>query len=386
MGVYLRVEEQWQPKTFTVVLTETSDPSQFFVRYEDDAAWLTQWSTDFDEFFGYSAVRLNSSGVETAEVTQSQSWWAWKLDITQLWTLTSGDNVMIKFPVRWIKMSKSGSSITLSITNEVGKESDGFQYYAFQNTWDIDANANTTVATSPLYLWAYISSLDSTTLKSLSWQSSIWGYWFANALTYSANAGTGYTVMGFYQRMLIIAYYMMKYGNPDSQSVVGMWYGSGSLGTFLPTWWTDNQIDATYWTSDGTKQIKLFGLEDFWWNQNQALWWAFLVGSGDGTLYTALHSFSTTNTADYKSTWTTPASISYQWMSSAAWTNKWMFFCIGWTSSQSYYWDAMNTSYHYVIRTWWGSPDGGADWLFLMCADQVVSDTAAFYWSRLMYL
>ena len=101
--------------TMTIRWQETSNPEDFFLEYLDDAAELTQGSTAFDEFFGYSAVRLNANWEETAEVTQTTPW---QLDVTQLWDLTTGDNVMIKFPVRWIKMSKSGSVVTLSITKE----------------------------------------------------------------------------------------------------------------------------------------------------------------------------------------------------------------------------------------------------------------------------
>ena len=144
-------------KTYTIVWNETSDPTQFFVRYEDDAALLTQWSTDFDEFFWYSAVKLSATWTETSEVTQSSPW---VLDITQLWTLTSGDNVMIKFPVRWIKMSKSWSQVTLSITDEPLKS--WFQYYAFTR-W--------TTLKDYLYLWAYMGSESSSRLRSWSGQS-----------------------------------------------------------------------------------------------------------------------------------------------------------------------------------------------------------------------
>ena len=102
------------PKTFTISWTEWSNMSSGWT-YSDDAAWLTAGDTAFDKFFWYSAVRLNTSWEETAEVTQTTPW---QLDLSQLWTLTSGDNVMIKFPRLWIKMSKSGSVVTLSITEQ----------------------------------------------------------------------------------------------------------------------------------------------------------------------------------------------------------------------------------------------------------------------------
>ena len=88
--------------TMTVTWTEASDPAQFNPIYSDDAAWLTAGSSEFDAFFWYSAVKLDSNWKETERARQSEPW---ILDITQLSDLTSWDNVMIKFPIRWIKMS-----------------------------------------------------------------------------------------------------------------------------------------------------------------------------------------------------------------------------------------------------------------------------------------
>ena len=141
MAIYMMRE--YVPKTFTISWEEKSDMSSWWT-YSDDAAWLTAWDTAFDKFFWYYGCRLDWSWNETAVITQEDSWWAGKLDITQLWTLTSWDNVMIKFPVRWIKMSKSWSVVTLSITED--PNGDGYQYYAFNDHW---------VRKDSLYLWAY---------------------------------------------------------------------------------------------------------------------------------------------------------------------------------------------------------------------------------------
>ena len=313
-------------RTFTVTFTETSSPAGFSPTYSDDASGLTAWSTDFDEFFGYSAVRLSTAWVESAEVTQTQSGGKWKLDITQLGTLTSGDNVMIKFPVRWVKMTKNGSTITLSITDAIWKESDGYQYYAFQKTWDIEANASATVATSPLYLWTYLSYTDWTTLKSWSGKTPQWNYTMWNAITYAGNNGTWYTITGFYQREYINALYMMKYWNPDGQTVIGRGFIDWNSAA-TATWWTNSQTNATYGETTGKASMKLFGLEDWRGNQNQRVWWMFTDASKN--LWTALHDFTAsinTSESQYKNTGTTiQHSWSYYDISSVAWNNKALF-------------------------------------------------------------
>lgn len=246
------IGEYVKPRTFTITWTETSNPASFNPVYSDDAAWLTAGSTAFDDFFGYYWCRLSNAGVETA--TENQS--AGTLDITQLGTLTSWDNVMIAFPRRWIKMSKSWTTVTLSITEEPNK--DWYQYYAHTKGSD---------AKDTLYLWAYKMV---SWYKSLSWVTPL-NYvsksWFRQWVksTYDSSAWTNrYSQITIYARWYINALYMMKYGNPNSQSVVGMWYVNWS--GIVNTWGTNSQTNATYWTASKTTQCKLFWLEDWWWN------------------------------------------------------------------------------------------------------------------------
>jgi len=382
-------EKQIRPalKTFTVTFTETSSPSSFNPVYSDDAAWLTAWSTAFDEFFWYSAVRLNTSWVETAKITQAQSWWAGKLDITQLWTLTSGDNVMIKFPVRWIKMTKNGSTITLSITEETGRESEWYQYYAFQKTWDIEANASATVATSPLYLWTYLSYTDGSTLKSWSGKTPQWSYTMWNAITYAWNNGTWYTITGFYQRELINAYYMMKYGNPDCQSVIGRWFVDWNSAA-TATWWTNSQTNATYGESTWKYSVKLFGLEDWRGNQNQWIWWIFADASK--VMWTALHDFTasiSTSESQYKNTWVTIA-----WngdISAVAGTNKGMFCQTAIVSNSNYdtYWcDLGNVNVSRLAFAGGSWNNGAGAGAFRLGVNLSASNAGTDVGARLMFL
>lgn len=381
----------YKPKTFTISWTEQSNMSSGWI-YSDDAAWLTAGSTAFDDFFWYSAVLLNTSGVETAEM--KQSWWVFTGAMSTLGNITSGDNVMIKFPVRWIKMSKSWSVITLSITEELGKS--GYQYYAFQNTWDIESNTEST-ATRPLYLWTYLSYKSSNVLKSWSGQSPQWNNIMANELSYASANGTGRTIMWWYQRCLIDAYYMMKYWNPDCQSVVGRWYVDQNNTSVHSTWWTDNQTSATYGTSSNTVQCKLFWLEDRWGNQEQRIWWAFTDSSRN--LYVALHNFTanrSTSESQYKNAWAiTPSNSSYC-LTGVLGTNKWMF----WPKSSSSYnnYNYYYCDYVYVYQNcfgrvgwyWSWNANWNANWLFNTQFSKFDSsdskDKSTTCGSRLMYL
>ena len=265
----IKVRPPYVPRTFTISWNESNLSSWW--TYSDDATWLTAWDTAFDEFFWYYGCRLNWSKTETAKITQAWSGWAWKLDITQLWTLTSWDNVMIAFPVRWIKMSKSWSVVTLSVTEELEKT--GYQYYA-HSTWTL---SNPWTPNWVMYLWAYKGFSSSGVLKSRSWQTITASQTQATACTQAKANGSWYNIMGFYQREYINALYMMKYGNPNSQWVVWMWNVASSWPSH--TWWTNNQDNATYWTSSNTQQVKLFWLEDWWGNIHEWVWWVYATRS-----------------------------------------------------------------------------------------------------------
>ena len=380
-AVYLwdnKVRPSTDTRTFTISRTEQQDMSSWWT-YSDDAAWLTAWDTAFDEFFWYYGCRLNTSGVETAKVTQEESWWAWKLDITQLWTLTSGDNVMIAFPVMWIKMSKSWSTVTLSITKELNKS--WYQYYA-HSTWTL---SNPWTPQDVFYLGAYKWYSSSNVLKSWSGQSPTASQTQATFCTRAKANGSGYNIIWWYQRQFVNALYMMKYWNPDSQSVVWKWLVNWS--TNPTTWWTNSQQNATYWTSSTSKQVKLFWVEDRWNWRYEWIWGCYANSSK--VLYTMLTWWSW-GTSWGTSTWTTMNNISWGCLSSIAGTNNSMFAPIATvnnTSYNTYYSDRVYVTASCLAESggYWNG-DSWTPWAFYIGMTRSTSATNKYLGSRLMYL
>lgn len=368
MGVYF-----WQDvpyRTFTISWEEKSDMSSWWT-YSDDATWLTAGSSAFDTFFWYSGVRLNSSWTETAEITQTQSWWGWKLDITQLWTLTSGDNVMIKFPRRWIKMTKSWSVVTLSITNEENKA-----WYSY-----IPFTRGTTVKDN-LYIGAYaLSSGD----VSLSWKTPLW---MTSPINYYNNIittywGNWYSMIGIYQRWYICALYFMKYGNPDSRTVIWPWRVSG--GSLATTGGTNSQINATYWTSSNTSQIKLFWIEDFRWNTMMHVAYA----KWNASKYLLVNQTATlTDTSDIYNDSNYPVNLygtaAWGWINTIYWTNDAMFLPTSqWGDWSTYYKERIWCNTSRAVCT--GASYTQAGW----CITLDYTNYGATYdenWTRLMKL
>lgn len=366
--------------TATIKWNEVSNPEDFFLEYADDADGWVQGSTEFDKFFGYSAVRLNASWVETAEVTQEQSWWPGKLDFSQLWNLTTWDNVMIKFPIRWIKMEKSWSTVTLSITKELNKA--WYQYYAFNRNWTIQ---------DAMYLGAYKATGSSSKLTSLSNASPVTNITIDNARTGAMANGTNYQQETIWQRWYINALYMMKYGNPNNQSVVWQWY----------TWWrakqntgaTNSQADATYGTTSTTGRVKLFWLED--WRGNISEWTDWLRSTSSRVLLA-----DTSN--DATSIATRPSSAGWNWIAtwvsyssnthwniiSVVWTNEWMFTqtwmsWIDYTKYYADYGDVLGSRVAYAGGGWGSGSGGGA---FHLIVSNFASGSDSGIGARLMYL
>lgn len=298
------------PKTFTISRTEKEDMSSGRT-YSDDAAWLTAGSGDFDDFFWYSAVLLNTSWVETAEMKQTQGTFTGTM--SNLWNITSWDNVMIKFPRRWIKMTKSWSTITLSITQK--PNASWYQYYAFTKGW---------TAKNQMYLWAYMWVYNGTDLHSRSWQpvkSDRYTTPRINYMDYSTAAlaanrtWTWYLWESWYMRQYVIALYMMKYWSPYWADTVGTWRnGSGYWHT---TWATDGISGATCATDKTSTSwvIRLFWLEDFWWNVDEFL---TCCSRSSDKIYA-----SPNNDGTYNLNFT--ITLSYNTITGLVWTNSWMF-------------------------------------------------------------
>lgn len=369
----------WWYSTWTIKWSETSTPASAFVDYEDDAEWMTQGSSDWDTIFGFEWVRLNTSWVET-----------WSVDLTNMssesW-LTSWDNVMVKFPIRWIKMTKSGSTCTLSITNNPNAEDEWFQYYA-HSRWTLSSP----VKKNAFYLWVYEWSLSSSVLKSLSGATvesnhTMWDFiGYARANDWNSWNG-GYDIVWFYQRMYVNALYMMKYWNIDSQWTIGQWIVSWSK---QASWWSNSIAGATGWnTWNQTSYMKLFGLENWWWNVSEWLGW--ICTDWSKNLWTALQGFAgdITTSSPYENTWVTITTTSWNDLSSISWDNKAMFAPL-WTVNNSnyntYYCDLVVVDASGLARAGGGYGYGAGAGAFCLSVSLSASSAYADIGSRLMFL
>lgn len=379
----------WETRTFTITYTESSSPA-FSYTYSDDAVGKS-W-TDFDEFFGYYPVILDGNGNEfrklnMTDFTKDIDW----NDVTSYVNWTNWDyNVMIAFPKRWIKMSKSWSQVTLSITWEDDK--DWYQYHAFDSwTW---TSHNTNHDT--LYIWAYeayanwtsttswIFSQYNKTPSSWTWMSLSWMRDMAN------NKWSWWSIMRWYARQYVNALYMMKYHNWNSQATI--WNGivsSSKQNTWLSNSMSTSGYPTGWSTANQTSSMRLFWLENWWGNLYE--WCAGIktTSSSSTIAYVALGK----NTDDKNvtgTTWWKSMTISWAspyYMSAAAGTNDGMFMPIAssWSDS-TYYADYSFVDAGYIARVGGGYGAGSYAGAFCLYVSRSPTSASDGYGSRLVYL
>ena len=268
-GIYGEpAENSSVPINYTIMTVklnlENSDPTKIG-SYADDAVGMpctgsdngnastNTWDT-WQKFFGYRPCLFKDGNVvgylkasDYAKFTSGKT-----ADIT---SGNAGD-VMIEFPRRGIKISKSGKILTVSMTDNPNDPD--FKYYAHQRgSTDKDY----------FYLGSYIGSYQDGKLRSLSGKLPCTNP-FTTQEEYAKKNGTGYGMLGYYQWVYIQCMYILMYkGKLNSQLVHGQGinevydaddtfsYQSGDTNT-----WGNNYGGGNYYGY----HVKLFGLEEIW--------------------------------------------------------------------------------------------------------------------------
>lgn len=281
-----RISGTPQPyRTMTAVIDLTNSNPLSAVTYADDAAGMTKGSADWDDFFGHYPCMLNN-GVEGVKLNPDN--FAKDVDGNNV-DITSGSagDVMIAFPRRGLKISTSGSVVTISMTDD--PDAEGFEY---------NAHTRGSTAKDVFYLGAYKGYESSSKLRSLSGKT-ITASKTIGAFRTSAQAnGSGYEQSGFYQLIFRQAMYVLKYKNLDSQSTIGQGYVKSTHSAAIATggseaYGMDSEIirsSTPSYMTDQEHHVKLFGLEDFWGNIWE--WIDGLVTNSTRNILTANSSFN----------------------------------------------------------------------------------------------
>lgn len=242
-------------KVMTAVIDLSDSNPATCVSYADDAANMQAGSAEWDEFFGHYPC-LFKDGAEVGKLNPND--FSKFADGTNA-DITSGaaGDVMIAFPRRGVKITTSGTKVTVSMTN--GASEDGFSYLAHQR-----GETNKDV----FYLGVYKGFVDSGKLRSLSGKTPTVKQYIRTFRTQAQANGAGYEQSAFYQLLFRQCMYILKYKNLNSQQAVGMGYVWAPDGQLIPVQTGATNASGMDWGDKTalTSRVKLFGMEDFWGN------------------------------------------------------------------------------------------------------------------------
>ena len=245
---------KYHSKVMTVVIDQSNSNPSTCITYADDALSMTPGSSEWDSFFGHYPC-LFKDGVEVGKLNPNN--FAQFEDGTDA-DITSGDagDVMIAFPKLGYKISTSGDTVTVSMTDNPNAE--GYCYLA---------HTRGTTVKDKFYLGAYKGYTLDSKLRSLSGKTPTVSTTIGDFRTYAQANGSGYDQSAFNQLVFRQCMYLLKYKNLDSQTALGYGYVNDNSAS-ISTGGT-NAKDMDYGETTGKLQMKLFGLEDFWGNVHE---------------------------------------------------------------------------------------------------------------------
>lgn len=274
-------------KKWTVIIDDSNSNPLSCCTYADDAAGMTKGSSDWDEIFGYKPCVFYQGSVYKYLNPNDFTKFEDGTDATSYITDSNrlGYDVMIEFPRMGLNMSKSGTQVTISLTNNPNDSN--FEYRAHKRG-STQKNA--------FYLGAYdaydatISGITSDTIGSKSGVGPLTNRGLTSFIGYAHLRGTGYEIMAFYQWTYVQCLYTLKYGNLNSQATLGLGVTGASAATNSGL--TDNRGMNYGILATPSNPVKLFGLENIWGNISQ--WLSGLYsGTNTYTLFTTTDNFGT---------------------------------------------------------------------------------------------
>ena len=358
-------------KTYTIKIDQSNSNPLSCCTYADNAVGMTKGSDAWDDIFGHRPCILDGGTVVGYLNPDDYSKY---VSGSSAPITTLGKDVMVEFPVRGIKISTTNNVISVSLTENPNDSS--FTYYAHQRG---------TTKKNNFYLGAYDANLSSSKLYSQSGVTPVVNITLTNSITYATNRGSGYDIMGYYQVVYLQCLYLLKYGNLNSQTAVGMGLvsASGKINNG-----TMNSKGMDWGETAGTSGMKIFGVENFWGNIYQ---WVGGIYGYSNTIRTTTQNFANFTSSPTSSTYTqfttSCTTGNGGWVNKVSGTSTGGFLSTAWSgSSTTYYCDCGSVGSGCFARFGGYWSNGASAGAFLLNVNWSASNSSSDLGARLMYL
>lgn len=269
-------------KVFGVSIDLSNSDPATAVTYTDDAVGMTAGSSAWDSEPIFKDIKpcVLLNGVVQYYLNPSN--FAQKADGSTA-DITSGSagDVMIEIPKTGFKISTSGTTLTIKVTDNPNATADGFRYYAHTRSTEGDKDK--------LYIGAYLGYTTSSKLRSLSGKSPTASQTIGTFRTQAQANGDGYDLVSFFPLTLLQCLFLIKYKNRNSQTALGRGYVDASAKANTGA---TNANGMYYGSTSGTTHVKFAGIEDFWGNLYQ--WIDGLFSDASRNILTAFDNFNDT--------------------------------------------------------------------------------------------
>lgn len=268
-------------KVYGVTINLSNSNSANAVTYTDDAVGMTGGSSTWDSLPIFKDIKpcVMVNGVVQYYLNPND--FTKKADGNTADITTVGNDVMIEIPKVGFKISTSGSTLTIKVTDNPNAGSDGFKYYAHTRTTEGDCNK--------LYIGAYAGYVSSSKLYSSSGKTPTVSQTIGTFRTQAQARGSGYDLISFYPLTLLQCLFIIRYKSIDSQTALGKGYVDASAKTSTGA---TNTNGMYYGTTSGTVHVKFAGIEDFW--GNVYYWIDGLYSDSNRNILTAFKDFNDT--------------------------------------------------------------------------------------------
>ena len=268
-------------KVYGVTINLSNSNSANAVTYTDDAVGMTGGSSTWDSLPIFKDIKpcVMVNGVVQYYLNPND--FTKKADGNTADITTVGNDVMIEIPKVGFKISTSGSTLTIKVTDNPNAGSDGFKYYAHTRTTEGDCNK--------LYIGAYAGYVSSSKLYSSSDKTQTVSQTIGTFRTQAQARGSGYDLISFYPLTLLQCLFIIRYKSIDSQTALGKGYVDASAKSSTGA---TNTNGMYYGTTSGTVHVKFAGIEDFW--GNVYYWIDGLYSDSNRNILTAFKDFNDT--------------------------------------------------------------------------------------------